>query len=152
VVGFHLLEELLDTLHVFLRKVEGEVQIGKAAELEALDELVANEAAGVFEGLNGVGLLFGVLGSDADENAGMFHVGLHADLADTDVALEAWILEFAGKHGVDFVGDFFANAFVSVMVGHGGDPVDLPNSKFQLPSLAPGQLLGDRLEPSLHSR
>jgi hypothetical protein len=32
-----LLEELLDSLHMFLGKIEGEVQVGKAAKLQAFD-------------------------------------------------------------------------------------------------------------------
>ena len=42
-VGLHLLQEPLDALDVFLREVEGEMQVGQAAELETFDEFMANE-------------------------------------------------------------------------------------------------------------
>jgi hypothetical protein len=48
----------------------------------------------------------------------VLHVRLHADFAYADIALEARIFQFAGEHGIDFMGDFFAYAFVSMGI-HG---------------------------------
>jgi len=128
-----LLEELLDALDMLLGEIEGEVEVGQAAQLKALDELVADEAGSVFKRLDGVGLLFGVFGADTDEDAGVLHVGLHADFADADIAFEARVFEFAGKHGIDFVSDFFAYAFVSVMVGHVGCKLQVRSCYFSDP-------------------
>ena len=74
----------------------------------------------MFERFDGTTLLrFGAAGTD--KNAGVAHVGSDADLVDDDGNLKTRVLEFAGKHGVDFVGDFFADAFVTVIgSSHGG--------------------------------
>ena len=116
-IGLHLLQELFDAFDVFLRKIEGEVEIGQTPELKALDEFMANKAGSVLESLDGVGLFLGVFGADAHEDAGVLHVRLYADFADADIAFEARVLEFADKHGVDFVGDFLAHAFVTMRIG-----------------------------------
>src|SRR5262249_48353110 len=48
-VGFHLLEELVDSGRVLLGTVEREVEIGHAAKLQPLQNFVADEADSVFE-------------------------------------------------------------------------------------------------------
>jgi hypothetical protein len=41
--------------------------------------------------------------------------GLHAHFTDHHHAFEPWIFQLSGQHGVDFVRDFFAHAFVTVI-------------------------------------
>jgi hypothetical protein len=51
----------------------------------------------------------------------MLHVLLHANLVGDNHALETRVFELSDEHGVDFVGDFFADTFVTVIDGgHGG--------------------------------
>jgi hypothetical protein len=40
----------------------------------------------------------------------MLHVRLNADFADANVAFEARVFQLADEHGVEFVGDFLADA------------------------------------------
>src|SRR5579863_1141465 len=116
---FHFFEELVDALGVFLRVVEREVELGDAAELQALENFVANVVGGVFEGLDGAFLFsFGAAGADID--TGVAAVRSEADLVNDNRNLQARVFEFAGQHGVDLVGDFLADAFATVVdSGHG---------------------------------
>jgi hypothetical protein len=117
--GLHLFEELVDACSVLLRVIEGEVEIRDAAKLQALENFVPDEADGVFESFDGPFLFF--LGAErADENAGIAAIRRETNLVNDYGNLEPWILEFAGQHGVDLMGDFFADAFVTmVRSGHG---------------------------------
>ena len=116
---FQFFEELVDALGVFLGVVEGEMEFGDAAELEAFENFVANKISGVFQGFDGA-FLFGLGAADADHDAGVAHVLGDKDLIDDHGHFETRILEFAGQHGVDFVGDFLADAFVTVVDGGHG--------------------------------
>jgi hypothetical protein len=117
--GLHLSEELVDACGVLLRVIQGEVEIGYATQLQAFEDFVADEADGVFESLYGAFLLF--LGAArADENASIAAVGRQTDFVNHNGNLKPRVLEFAGQHGVDLMGDFFADAFVTmVRSGHG---------------------------------
>ena len=114
-----MFKELVDTGGVILGAVQGKVEIGYATQLQAFKDFVADEADGVFESLDGAFLFF--LGTAGGyENAGVAAVGRQADFIDDHRNLEPWIFEFAGQHGVDLMGDFFADAFVTmVRSGHG---------------------------------
>jgi hypothetical protein len=72
-VLFHFFEDLIDALGVFLGIVEGEVQFGDAAELQAFDNFVADEIGGVFESFDGA-LLFGLRAACAYQDASVAHV------------------------------------------------------------------------------
>jgi hypothetical protein len=66
-------------------------------------------------------LLIGTV--DADENAGVLHVLLHANFVGDDHAFEARVFEFSDKHGIDFVSDFFAHTQVTMIRWTHGNPV-----------------------------
>ena len=112
-----MFKELVDAGGVILGAVQGKVEIGYATQLQAFKDFVADEADGVFESLDGAFLFF--LGTArADENPGIAAVRRQTDFVDDYGNLEPWVFEFAGQHGVDLMGDFFADAFVT-MVGSG---------------------------------
>ena len=115
-VLLHFFEELVDALGVFLGIIEDEVKIGDAAKLQALQNFVADKIRGVFEGFDGA-FLFGGGAAHADEHSGVAHILSDEHLIDDDGHFEARVLEFAGEHGIDFVGDLFADAFVAVIDG-----------------------------------
>ena len=117
-VLFHFLEKLLDPEGALFGNVEREVQFGQAAHLQALDELVANVTGSVLERFNGAILLLGIIRTHDNEDTRMLHVRLNTDFTDADMALEAGIFQFAGKHGVDFVGDLLADAFMTMVRAH----------------------------------
>src|SRR5260370_8339032 len=48
----HFLQEPLDALHVFLRKIQNEMQFRHAAELQSFNQLPADVTRGVFERLD----------------------------------------------------------------------------------------------------
>jgi hypothetical protein len=131
---FQFFEELVDALGVFLGVVEGEMELGDAAELEAFENFVTDKIAGVFEGFDSA-FLFGFSAANADQDAGVAHVLGDKDLIDDHGHFEAGILEFSSQHGVDFVGDFFADAFVTMVDGGHGRCVDC---KMLLYSIAAG--------------
>jgi hypothetical protein len=113
-VLLHLIQELVNPLGVFLRVVEREVKLRETPELEPLDQLAPNESGSMLEGLDGVGLLFS--GSlHVDEDARVLHIRLDTDFADHDHALEPRVFQFTRQHGVDFVSDFLAHTFVTVI-------------------------------------
>src|SRR5215813_14424089 len=91
-VLFHFLKELLDTLSAFFGVIECKVKIGQAPELQALDQLVANEPGSVLERFYGASLLFRIARAHRNKDACMLHVRLNADFADNDIAFEARIL------------------------------------------------------------
>ena len=117
--GLHLSQELIDSRSLLLRVIEAEVEIGHATQLQTFEDFVTDEADGVFESLNGAFLLF--LGAPrADENAGISAVGRQADFVDDHGNFEPRVFQFAGQHGIDLMGDFFADTFVTmVRSGHG---------------------------------
>ena len=92
------------------------MKIGDAAKLQALQNFVADKVRGVFEGFDGA-FLFGGGTAHADEHASVAHILGDEHLIDDDGHFEARVLEFAGEHGIDFVGDLFADAFVTVIDG-----------------------------------
>jgi hypothetical protein len=102
-----------------VRIIEREMEIGNASELKALENFVTDEAGCVFESLDGASLLcFGT--ASADEDSRVAAIGRNADLVDNDGDFKAWVFKFAGEHGVDFVGDFFADSLVTMVSGcHG---------------------------------
>ena len=123
--GLHLFEKLVDAGSVVFGVVQREVEFRYPAKLEALEDLVTDEADSVFEGLDGAFLFF-FGAARADEDAGIAAVRREADFIDHDRDFQARILEFAGQHGVDFMGDFFADAFVTMVgCGHGSAVVFL---------------------------
>jgi len=100
------------------------MEIGNAAQLETLENFVADVVGGVFESLDGA-FLFGFGASGADVDAGVTAIGRETDFVDDDGDFKARVLEFAGQHGVDFVGDFLADAFATVIDGGHGRSVQI---------------------------
>jgi len=68
----------------------------------------------MIERLDGVRLLL-VRSLHANENSRVLHVRLHAHFAGHHADFQARILQFPRQHGVDFVSDLLAHAFVSVI-------------------------------------
>ena len=95
-------------------EIQGEVQLRQAAKLQPLDDFAADVASGVFQRLDRVGLLF-VRSPSVNEHARMLHIRLDAHFADHHHAFQSWIFELAREHGVDFVRDLFAHAFVTMI-------------------------------------
>src|SRR5260370_41402783 len=90
------------------------MQFRHAAKLQPLDQLPPDVPRSMFERLDRVGLrLVGPL--DADEHARVLHVRLDAHFAGDHAYFHPWIFQFPSKHGVDYVGDLLADAFVSVI-------------------------------------
>jgi|SRR5579859_2677785 len=113
-VFLHLFQEFVNALGVFLRVVQREVKLRETPKLEPLNQLAPYESGSVLERLDGVGLFFS--GSlHVDEDARVLHVRLDTDFADYDHALEPRVLQLTREHGVDFVGDFLAHTFVTVI-------------------------------------
>src|SRR5215831_18860325 len=75
---------------------------------------MANETDGVFEGLDGA-LLFLLATSHSDEDTRVAAIWGEADFVHHDGNLQTGIFQFASEHGIDFVGDFFADPFVSMI-------------------------------------
>src|SRR6266852_3136268 len=113
-VLFHFLQELFDAFNVFLGEVQSKVQLRHAAKLQPLDKFPPDVSRSMFERLDGVGLL--LVGSlHVDENARVLHVRLDAYFAGDHAAFQPRIFQFTREHGVDFVSDLLAHAFVSVI-------------------------------------
>jgi len=102
---------------MLLGVVESKVQIGDAAKLQTLENFVTDKAHSVFERLDGAFLLL-FRPPSRDEDPGMATVGCQAHLVDHDGDFQARVLQLAGQHSVDFVGDLFADSLVT-MVGCG---------------------------------
>ena len=114
-----MFEELVDAGCVLFGIIEREVEIGQPAKLEALENLVADETHSVLEGFNGTLLLF-FRAARSDKDARVPAIRSETNLVDHNGNFQTRIFELAGKHGIDFMGDFFADSFVSVVgSGHG---------------------------------
>jgi len=75
----------------------------------------------MFKSLDRVGLLFaGAL--HVDKHARVLHVWLNADFASHHHAFQSRVFQFAREHGVDFVRDLLAYAFVAVIGWTHGRP------------------------------
>src|SRR5467141_5129319 len=90
------------------------MQFRHAAELQPLDQLPPDVPGSMFERLDRVGLLL-VRPLDADEYPRVLHVRLDAHLAGDHAYFQPRIFQLPRKHGVDFVGDLLAYAFVPVI-------------------------------------
>jgi len=66
IVLLHFLQKALNALHVFLRKIQNEVQLRHAAELQPFDQFPPDVPGSVFERFDRVGLLL-VRSFDTDE-------------------------------------------------------------------------------------
>jgi hypothetical protein len=107
------------------------MEFGNAAELQAFDNFVTDEVGGVFQSFDGA-FLFGLGAACAYQDPGVAHILRDEDLIDDDGNFQARVLEFAGEHGVDFVGDFFADTFVTMIDGghgclRGGEDINIMN-------------------------
>src|ERR1700733_13344 len=111
---------------MLLRKVQCEMQVRQPPKLQPLYELAAYVTRSVIERLDRVGL-FLARAADIDVDARMLHIRLHADLADDHRPLQPRIFQLPGQHGVDFVRDLLAHAFMTVIRGwtHSGSPAAL---------------------------
>src|ERR1700688_539748 len=90
----YFFQELFDALNFFLGKIEGEMQFGDAAQLQAFDQFAADVTGGMLQSFYSAGLL--LIGAvHADENAGVLHVLLHADFVGDDHAFETGVFELA---------------------------------------------------------
>ncbi len=105
---------MLDPFDVLLRKVQREVQLRQATQLQTLDELAPNEARRMLQRLDGVRLFFAAA-QHADEHARVPHVRLHAHFADHHRAFQPRVLQLPGQHGIDFVRNFLAHTFMTVI-------------------------------------
>ena len=104
---------------MLFRIVEGEVEIGNTAQLQALEDFVADETDSMLQRRDGA-FLFVFRSAGPDEHPGMPTVRRQTHLVHDNGDFQTRILEFAGQHGIDFVGDLFADSFVTV-VGCGPD-------------------------------
>ena len=100
-------------LGVLLGAVENEHEFGRSADLQAFAELVADEAGGGGEGLDG-GLLLCFRSQDADVDLGLLQVGSHAHFGNGGEAGQARVFQLTGKHGADFLLDFTGDALVAM--------------------------------------
>lgn len=114
-----MFEELVDAGCVLFGIIEREVEIGQTAKLEALENLVADKTHSVLEGFNGALLLL-FRAARSDKDARVPAIRSKTDFVDHNGNFQTRIFELAGKHGIDFMSDFFADSFVSVVgSGHG---------------------------------
>src|SRR5580693_1638195 len=113
-VFLHLVQKLLDALDMFLRRIQREMHIRQAPQLQPLDQLAANKSCRMLQRLDCVAL-FLVRPFHADKHARMFHIRLYANLAHDNAAFEPRILQLARQHGVDLVRDLLAHPFVSMV-------------------------------------
>src|SRR3984885_1627250 len=113
-VFLHLFQKLLDALDVLLRRVQREMHLRQAAQLQPLDQFAANVSHRVFERPDRIALLF-VRAFYVDIHARMLHVRLHAHFAHDDAAFEPRILQLSRQHGVDLVRDLLAHTFMSMI-------------------------------------
>src|ERR1700733_13968614 len=113
-VFLHLVQKLLDALDMFLRRIQREMHIRQAPQLQPLDQLAANKSCRMLQRLDCVAL-FLVRPFHADKHACMFHIRLYANLAHDDAAFEPRILQLSRQHGVDLVRDLLAHTFMSMI-------------------------------------
>src|SRR5271169_5888790 len=106
-------QKLVDSLGIFLGVIEDKMNVRRAAELDALGQLVANVTDGCGESPNRV-FLFGFVSHHAHEHARMFEVGRHADLGNCDEAHDPWIFQLTDDHNAKLVPNLLGNAFVPV--------------------------------------
>src|SRR5882762_6987503 len=90
------------------------MQFRYAAQLQPLDEFPPDEPRRMIERLDGVSLLL-VGPLHADEHARMLHVRLDAYFAGDHAHFQPRVFQLPRQHGVDFVRDLLAYAFVSVI-------------------------------------
>ena len=114
IVLLHLFQELIDSLRVFLRMVQREMQFRQPAKLQPFDQLAPDKPEACSSALIASVCSF----ADAlyvDEHARVLHIRLHAHFADHHHAFKARIFQLSREHGVDFVSDFLAHPFVTVI-------------------------------------
>src|SRR5580692_2316838 len=90
------------------------MELRQPPELQPLDEFAPDESRSMFQRLDRIALLFGGP-LHVDEHACVLHVRLHAHFADHYHAFEPRILQLTREHGVYFVSDLFAHAFMTVI-------------------------------------
>src|SRR5215467_5839675 len=103
----HLFQELVDAGSIVFGVVEREMQIGNAAELQTLENFVANEAHSVFQSLDG-SAPFRIGAAGRNKDPGVATVFGKADIVYHNRDFQTGITELARKHGIDFVSDFFS--------------------------------------------
>src|SRR5262245_26420436 len=94
--------------------VESKVKVRHTTKLQTFKNFVAYETDGMFKSLDGSLLLF-LRAARADKHPGIATVRCKPNFVDHNGNFQARILEFTGKHGVNLVGDFFTDTFVSVV-------------------------------------
>src|SRR6202789_2512786 len=122
--SFCFAQEALDAVSDFFRLVQHKNNLGSAAQMQAVDQFMADETRrGLQPGQRGSAL--GPVAPQAPEHTNSAHARAQADFGDQHRSGQARVLQFPSQHQAHFVANFFGNPFTA---GTRVMPLSLQNS------------------------